>query len=125
MLIFVDHCNAEVGNKSLSDQTKSKVNMAEIMMVSQLVRYLLLQNYRPDQIVILTPYLGQLLELQKSLAKQWTVLIDELDMDDLKKLAADQLTLEPLSKADLKKSIRVATVDNYQGIVILKVICTY
>lgn len=34
------------------------------------VRYLLQQGYQPGQLVLLTPYLGQLLELQRELTSQ-------------------------------------------------------
>ena len=36
-------------------------------MTLAVVKYLLQQGYRPDQLVVLTPYLGQLLELHKAL----------------------------------------------------------
>ncbi len=39
-------------------------------MVRQVVRYLLQQGYAPGQLVVLTPYLGQLVEIQRELAKE-------------------------------------------------------
>ena len=36
-------------------------------MTVALVNYLLQQGYQPGQLVVLTPYLGQLLELHKAL----------------------------------------------------------
>jgi hypothetical protein len=38
-------------------------------MTVAVVNYLLQQGYHPDQLVVLTPYLGQLLELHKALKK--------------------------------------------------------
>lgn len=45
----------------------------KVDMVVSSVRYLLQQGYAPDQITVLTPYLGQLLELQKALSKEFDV----------------------------------------------------
>ncbi len=38
-------------------------------MAAAVVGYLLQQGYRPDQLVVLTPYLGQMLELQREISK--------------------------------------------------------
>lgn len=46
-----------------------QVNLHEVAMVRAVVRYLLQQGYGPGQVVVLTPYLGQLLELQKGLSE--------------------------------------------------------
>lgn len=46
-----------------------QVNMHEVRMAGALVKYLLQQGYSADQLVLLTPYLGQLMELTKGLKK--------------------------------------------------------
>ena len=38
-------------------------------MTASVVNYMLQQGYKPSQLVVLTPYLGQLLELHKELRK--------------------------------------------------------
>jgi superfamily I DNA and/or RNA helicase len=42
----------------------------QVEMCVSMVRYLLQQGYRPDQITVLTPYLGQLLELHQEMRDQ-------------------------------------------------------
>jgi hypothetical protein len=45
----------------------------QVEMCTSIVRYMLQQGYGPDQITVLTPYLGQLLELQKALSAEFQV----------------------------------------------------
>ena len=47
----------------------TQVNVHEVAMVTRTVVYLLQRGYEPDQLVVPTPYLGQLLEIQKELSK--------------------------------------------------------
>ncbi len=51
----------------------SQVNLHEVALVREIVRYLLRQGYQTGQLVVLTPYLGQLLELQKELSRDMQV----------------------------------------------------
>lgn len=51
----------------------AQVNEHEVMMVREVVRYLIRQGYNPGQLVVLTPYLGQLLELQRELSQDMQV----------------------------------------------------
>ncbi len=44
-----------------------QINMHEVGMAGALVKYLLQQGYTAGQLVLLTPYLGQLMELSKEL----------------------------------------------------------
>ncbi len=86
-LIFVDHKHPEeaeaaaqaargsaAGRKARwgrgMGDSASKVNVHEVGMVAATVRYLLQQGYGPEQLVVLTPYLGQLQEIQRELRKQ-------------------------------------------------------
>lgn len=64
----------------------SKVNDFEARYLGGLCRYLLLQDYRPDQITILTTYLGQMFALKKVLGTMANC-----------------------------KGVRVTCVDNFQG----------
>jgi superfamily I DNA and/or RNA helicase len=45
----------------------SKQNMFEVEMVLKIVRYLIQQGYKTEDLVVLTPYLGQLQELQQGI----------------------------------------------------------
>lgn len=67
------------------------------------VKYLLQQGYQPGQLVLLTPYLGQLLELQRELSKVVQVLLSDLDVRDLKKAAL------PAAMGELNSSISGST----------------
>ena len=59
---FINHSQLEQGElgDGLGFKSLSKVNEFEADMAVQVVQYLLLQGYRSDSIVVLTPYLGQL-----------------------------------------------------------------
>lgn len=72
--------------------------------------------------VVLTPYLGQLVELQRALGAEWGVQVDDRDMNDLRQAmaegAASAVIGGMVSKDDGKETgnrVRVATIDNYQG----------
>jgi hypothetical protein len=67
------------------------------------VKYLLQQGYQPVQLVLLTPYLGQQLELQRELSKVVQVLLSDLDVRDLKKAAL------PAALGELTSSISGST----------------
>jgi len=93
--VFINHSQPELqasqkasGQWSAAYEFQSKVNMYEVGMSVAVVRYLLQQGYQPSQLVLLTPYLGQLLELQRELTNQnMQALLAELDVWDLKKAA--------------------------------------
>ncbi|PNH08303.1 NFX1-type zinc finger-containing protein 1 [Tetrabaena socialis] len=134
-VVFVDHRVPEQGEEQQGSfgahaAHVSKVNLHEVALVRETVRYLLRQGYAPGQLVVLTPYLGQLLEVQRELSKDTQVLLDELDLRDLRSKA----TPEALKGVDMvtgpsrqagaggaarsregDHGVRVATIDNYQG----------
>lgn len=100
-----DNKNDETSHKS------SKRNQHEVEMVLKIVRYLGQQGYRTDEIVILTPYLGQLRALQNALKKDNDPILGDLDSADLVKAG-----LMTSAAAELvRRPIRLATIDNYQG----------
>ena len=80
-MFIITHNELESENESL----KSKVNEYEAKYLSNLSKYLLLQGYDHNQLVILTFYVGQVLAIKKQ----------------LKKIGVE--------------NIRVSSVDNYQG----------
>ena len=52
-------------------------------MVWKIVRYLAQQGYGTDNLVVLTPYLGQLRELKIALQKDMDPILNDLDSFDL------------------------------------------
>lgn len=136
-VVFVDHNQPELqesskGMWSAAFEHQSKVNMHEIELTCATVRYMLQQGYQPEQLVVLTPYLGQLLELNRQLSKVVDVVLAELDIRDLRKAALPQALTDISSStgsskqqpsstgaaaapAAVKSGVRVATIDNYQG----------
>ncbi|KAI6102504.1 P-loop containing nucleoside triphosphate hydrolase protein [Pisolithus croceorrhizus] len=115
-VIFVNHNHPEDEDKRISDgadggSTTSKQNTYEVKMVLRIVRYLAQQGYGSDNIVILTPYLGQLSHLRDALKNETDPILNDLDSGDLSRAGL-------LTDADSKKKktrIRLATIDNYQG----------
>lgn len=120
-VVFVDHDKPELqeaskGQWSAAAEHQSKVNMHEVELACATVRYLLQQGYKPDQLVVLTPYLGQLLELNRQLKAVVEVVLDQMDIRDLRKAALPQaLTDLQTAAPSAKAGVRVATIDNYQG----------
>ncbi|KAI1634928.1 P-loop containing nucleoside triphosphate hydrolase protein [Biscogniauxia mediterranea] len=117
-LVFFDHKEPEVLHDVLVDRLdqgagSSKQNVFEADMVLKCIRHLGLQNYKTTNIVVLTPYLGQLYLLQHMLQLQQDLdpVLNDLDSHDL--VMAGIL---PKASADVnKRHIRLSTIDNYQG----------
>ncbi|KAG9254027.1 P-loop containing nucleoside triphosphate hydrolase protein [Emericellopsis atlantica] len=116
-VIFVSHDEPESAEERVSDRTDagskgSKSNAFEAEMVMRCCKYMGQQGYSSSQIVILTPYLGQLRALMDVLRKnKHDPQMSELDRFEL--LRAGLLTHAEV-KAD-KQPIRISTIDNYQG----------
>ncbi|KAJ7494732.1 P-loop containing nucleoside triphosphate hydrolase protein [Mycena galericulata] len=101
VIVFINHTCPEDELREVSDRrdmgsSSSKQNTFEVEMVLKIVRYLGQQGYGSDQLVVLTPYLGQLSLLKTSLARENDPLLNDLD-------------LQELIKAGLQPQ------DNYQG----------
>lgn len=127
-LWFLDHEFKEGGDGG--DDGSSKMNQGEAEWVCAIVRYVARQGYEPEEIAVLTPYVGQLLLLRKMLAKSNILLyVDDRDLDELAKIVDDgsddgdvEDNVEGGSKvvgttksASLVSRIRLSTVDNFQG----------
>ncbi|OQO13288.1 hypothetical protein B0A48_01516 [Cryoendolithus antarcticus] len=104
----------------------SHTNQYEVDMVFTLVRHLIWQGvYRPSDIAVLTPYLGQLRRLRRSLSSFTEIVLNGRDVDELNKdgehdddqiKATEEVQLRmPVLKSTLLKAIRLGTVDNFQG----------
>ena len=115
-VIFVDHQEPEENASEIADRrdqgaTSSKRNLFEVEMVLKCVRYLGQQGYGTDRIVVLTPYVGQLLQLRNRLSEENDPILNDLDSFDLV-----QAGLLPAASAkQARRPIRLSTIDNYQG----------
>jgi hypothetical protein len=75
-------------------------------MVLKIVKYLGQQGYGTDNLVVLTPYLGQLHQLRNALKKDNDPLLGDLDSYDLVKAGL----LDPATAKQNKKPIRLSTI---------------
>ena len=95
---------------SLTDSTQLKLSgyfRYEVEMVWKIVRYLGQQGYGTKDLVILTPYLGQLRELKVALQKKGAdPILSDLDSSDLVRAG---LLSEPAAKLS-RRPIRLATI---------------
>jgi hypothetical protein len=112
-VVFVHHEHAEeslAGTQEKRDamMKESKKNLFEAKMVLKLVKYLGQQGYKTDNIVILTPYLGQLSLLREILRQENDPYLNDLDSHELMKAG---LMTEAASKLN-KKPIRLSTIGN-------------
>jgi SpoVK/Ycf46/Vps4 family AAA+-type ATPase len=115
-VVFVSHSRPEFNAVKIADRhdggaQSSKENMYEAEMVLKCVRYLGQQGYGTEDIVVLTPYLGQLYLLVNTLSKENDPTLNDLDSHEL--IQAGLIT--PASANISKRKLRISTIDNYQG----------
>jgi len=113
---FINHSHLEHGavGDGLGFKSLSKVNGFEAELAVQVVQFLLLQGYRSDDIVVLTPYLGQLKVLNDMFQRHRIIAtVGERDVDDLLNIGVDQPWLHQVGVS--AKGVRTCTIDNYQG----------
>ncbi|KAK0667681.1 putative AAA family ATPase [Cercophora samala] len=116
-VVFLSHTKPEDIDKAIKDRRdpgakESKKNQFEAEMVLRCVKYFGQQGYSSNQIVVLTPYLGQLRVLRDVFSKNKHDLeISEMDKAELIRAG---LISEAAAKVD-KKPVRISTIDNYQG----------
>lgn len=89
-VIFVNHAHPEDEESRIADRkdagsTSSKQNTYEAEMVLKIVRYLKQQGYKSSNMVVLTPYLGQLSKLREVLQNDDDPVMNDLDANDLQK----------------------------------------
>ncbi|KAJ9156715.1 Stage V sporulation protein K [Pleurostoma richardsiae] len=113
---FVNHNHLEVTLDRVVDRrdpdTKmSKKNVFEAEMVLKCVKYLSQQGYGTKDMVVLTPYLGQLHLLRDKLSEEIDPWLSDIDAFDL--IRAGLMT-QAAAKVD-KGKLRLSTIDNYQG----------
>eukprot|EP00924_Labyrinthula_sp_SR-Ha-C_P001245 augustus_masked-scaffold_7-processed-gene-18.6-mRNA-1 protein AED:0.40 eAED:0.40 QI:0/0/0/0.5/1/1/2/0/1721 len=116
-VVFLDHDNPESTEKN-----SSKRNDFEAKFVTLLARYAVSNEISARNVVILTPYLGQVVHIKKYLNSYYPNLRVELSEKD--KIALDfELKVDNSkhqagnenSHVFLKDCLRVSSVDNYQG----------
>ncbi|KAF2277903.1 P-loop containing nucleoside triphosphate hydrolase protein [Westerdykella ornata] len=115
-VIFLSHDHPELNAERIADRRDqganiSKENQYEVDMALKCVRYLGQQGYGTDKIVILTPYLGQLFLLMKTLSNENDPVLNDLDSFELIRAGL----MSPAAADVGKQKIRISTIDNYQG----------
>ena len=112
-IVFITHDHPEDEHNQVADRRDeggktSKQNKFEVNMVLKILRYLAQNGYGTDDIVILTPYRGQLHRLQVALRKE---AITDPILNDIDSYALVRAGLLYCGAAKLaKKSVRLATI---------------
>ena len=116
-LFWLDHRQREGGSDPDAMST-SHWNSHEVDMTVLLVNHLIRQGEcKHGDIAVLTPYLGQLHRLRKRLDELFAIVVGDRDQEDLKQAGYGDYEVKPkpMIKAALSQTLRVATVDNFQG----------
>ena len=113
-VVFLNHTQHEVDMEHVPDwkdnaSPSSKRNPFEAKMILKCIRYLGQQDYKTDNIVVLTPYLGQLRLLIDELGKDSDPILNDLDSHDLVRAG-----LMPAETAKVAKPrIRISTIGKF------------
>ena len=117
-LFWLNHNSYELDTSGDAVDT-SHWNPFEIDMVAAIVAHLAQQGiYKAGEIAVLTPYLGQLHKLRRTLQDSFTLTIDERDQQELIQAGlgeAPQLGRSAPARLTMLQAVRVATIDNFQG----------
>lgn len=112
-LYWLDHRSPEGKASNNKAAAISYWNDYEIEAVTGLVNHLVRRGgYRSSDIAVLTPYLGQLQRLQEKLSTSFAIVLGERDQDDLINTG---LVSSGEEASIPRESLRVATIDNFQG----------
>ncbi|KEY72970.1 hypothetical protein S7711_04644 [Stachybotrys chartarum IBT 7711] len=120
-LFWLHHENLEGAAESNDPINTSHSNNFEVEMTTALVTHLVRQGiYAQSDIAVITPYLGQLQRLRRRMESMFEISVNDRDLADLEALEADdaepsETPVAPVSKSTLLNSVRIATVDNFQG----------
>lgn len=131
---FINHSHLEDLTDQITDRRdngvpSSKRNQFEAKMVLKLVRYLGQQGYRTDNLVVLTPYLGQLHLLKELLSQENDPCLNDLDSFELiraglmtvaaskVKSGSGRIKLSTIGKTNVLpiQTVGLTFSDNYQG----------
>lgn len=120
-LFWLHHDQLEAGAASHDPLNTSHSNDFEIEMTVSLLSHIVRQGvYSRDDIAVITPYLGQLHKLRRRMESMFEICLNDRDLAELEdfedrdQIAAAAMKKQP-AKSTLLKSVRVATVDNFQG----------
>ncbi|ORY02657.1 hypothetical protein BCR34DRAFT_521231 [Clohesyomyces aquaticus] len=120
-LYWLDHRHLEAGAESNELLATSKSNDFEVGFTTDLVGHLLKQRkYQAGEIAVITPYLGQLFKIRQELSCYYEIVLDDRDTEALEKAGIMKEDDMAIKKKSLKKetflnSVKVASVDNFQG----------
>lgn len=116
-LFWLDHRMPEADADNTSLLSTSHWNDYEIQMTIAVVNHLVCQGkYHSGEIAVLTPYLGQLHRLRQLFSQYFTVTLGERDADQLETAGFEACkTVKTAARATLLQTLRVATIDNFQG----------
>lgn len=120
-LFWLHHEQLETAAASHDPLNTSHSNDFEVEMTASLVSHLVRQGeYSQGDIAVITPYLGQLHRLRSRMESMFEICLNDRDLEGLEALEADSPSTHSspralLKKSTLLKSVRVATVDNFQG----------
>jgi hypothetical protein len=115
-LIFVSHDHPELNAERIADRRDegakaSKENQYEAEMVLKCVRYLGQQGYGTDNLVILTPYLGQLYLLLRTLSADSDPVLNDLDSFEFVRAGL----LAPAASDITRRKIRISTIGKFHS----------
>ncbi|KAI0904565.1 hypothetical protein F4823DRAFT_203748 [Ustulina deusta] len=128
-LFWLHHTIPEDRAQQQDPTSTSHTNSFEVDMTVALVQHLVRQGtYAPDDIAVITPYLGQLHRLRRAMQSLLQISFGERDLEELAALDASNVgqqeessaptpntTTRTTTRTTLLQSIRLATVDNFQG----------
>jgi hypothetical protein len=119
-VFWLDHVQHEDGADDIDMKETSHSNTYEVEIVTQLVSHLSKQGYyKPGQIAVLTPYLGQLRKLRNSLRNTFSVQMSETDSDDVAHFESMESVGESggnIERKELSETVRIATVISYNAL---------
>jgi hypothetical protein len=118
-LFWFGHSYPEAGASGYGGVSTSHTNEFEVQMAIALVSHLMRQGcYGNGDIAVLTPYLGQLHLLRTCMTATFEVSVNERDLQELDEAGQENKKGQERRIAErnsVLQSVRVATVDNFQG----------
>ena len=120
-LFWLDHREKE-DPRDPQSVSLSRTNTFEVDMIAALVSHLVRQGtYGNEDIAVITPYLGQLQKIKKRLASSFEIVVGDRDLEDLEAHGFQEEMetstdgqIQP-QKTTLLNSLRVSSVDSFQG----------
>ena len=118
-VVFINHAVPEDGASQDEETLKTKSNTYEAEVCLEIVRYLLLQGYQPSDIVVLTPYVGQLVLISRLMRihlREVTAYVSESDEAEIENAFVDTAE-SPIEGNQVigRRSVRCSSIDNFQG----------